>query len=356
MKKIINILLAITLIIVSAFALVACEEPNDNGGNKGLLLKKYSGEDYYTVYGYVDEGKGITQLDIEEVAGEKTVGRIAKNAFNGNDTLVEIIVPETVTEIEAGAFSKMKKLEKITLPFVGKTAQADSYMYQTGEGANKSVDMERSFAYIFGEEEYAYGEMVKAKYGTETITRYLPSGLEEVTIAPSGEYNIPMYAFSGIGLISKVKLTGNITEIGEHAFEGCRDLKEINIPATVKTIYAYAFNNCEYLTNGLVFDADSTLEIIKEKAFANSKLAQITIPASVKVIGESCFENAELSKVVLPASLEKLSAYAFYKCANLSVLDVSALSKTEKPVLGVSAFEDCDKLVISEEIQNAFAK
>ena len=356
MKKIINILLALTLIIVSALTLVACEAPEDNGGNKGLLLKKYAGEDYYTVYGYVDEGKGLKELDIKEIAGEKVVGRIAKNAFNGNDTLVEIIVPETVTEIEAGAFSKMKKLTKITLPFVGKTAKADSYMYQTGEGAEKSVDMERSLAYIFGEEEYAYGEKVTAIYGKESITRYLPSGLQEVTIAPSGEYNIPMYAFSGIALLSKVNLTGKITEIGEHAFEGCRDLKEINIPATVKTIYAYAFNNCEYLTNGLVFDADSTLETIKERAFANGKLAEITIPASVKVIGEGCFEKSELGKVTLPASLQKLGAYAFYKCANLSVLDVSALSKTEKPVLGTAAFEDCTKLVISDEIKNSFAK
>ena len=345
MKRIINVLLALVLIIVSAISLVACDGQNGDGAKTGLLLKKYSGEDFYTVYGYVDEGKGVTSLDIATIAGEKTVGRIAKTAFNGNDTLKEVIVPSTVTEIEANAFSKMKALEKITLPFVGKTANADSFMHQTGEATDKSVDKERIFAFIFGEEEYAYGEKITVKYGTGEATYYLPSTLTEVTIAPAGEYNIPMYAFCGTAQIGKVNLVGNITEIGEHAFENCRDLNSVNIPASVKTIYAYAFNNCEYLNTGLKFDENSTLKTLKDYAFANSKVANFILPASVETIGDYCFADSNIVTFKFPASLKSIGNYAFYNNKYLTTMDVSSLILPPQDVeVGVSAFEKCDNI------------
>ena len=339
MKKIINILLALTILIVASFSLVGCDDGAGSGTEKGLLLKKYSGEDFYTVYKYVDEGKNITKLDIAEIAGEKTVGRIAKNAFNGNDTLVEIIVPNTVEEIEANAFAKMKKLEKITLPFVGKTAVADSYPSQTDDSENKSVETERNFAYIFGTEEYAYGEKISINHGSAKVDYYIPTNLKEITIAPKGEYNIPMYAFSGVGLINKINLTGSITEIGENAFENCRDLSAINIPATVKTIYKNAFKGCSFLVDGLTFDDNSTLEVIKDSAFRETKIKTLVLPDSVKVIGEYAFAESSLVSVKLSANLEKIGAYAFYDSKNLaSVIDTDVLNEY---VVGVWAFEGC---------------
>lgn len=350
MKKIIKVLIATMLALTVALSLVACGDQSGKAGDKGLLLKKYAGEDFYTVYGYVDEGLGKTTLDIGAVAGEKEVGRIALNAFDGNDTLVEIVVPDTVTEIQAGAFAKMKKLKKITLPFVGMTPVADSYQNQKDEAADKSVDAKRNFAYIFGTEEYSYGEQITAGYGSGTATYYIPSNLEEVVIAPKGEYNIPMYAFSGLGLVEKITLSGNITEIGEYAFQNCRDLVSVNIPQTVKTIYKGAFVGCEMLDDGFTFDANSTLVEIKENAFDGSKIAEIVIPASVKKIGNYCFANAELNKITLAGALESVGAYAFYNCANLKVLDVSQVTGT--PTLGVWAFRDCDKLDWSQDLVN----
>ncbi len=354
MKKIINIILALVLVAVSAFALVACGDDGETNGQKGLLMKKYTGEEFYTVYGYVDEGEGITSLDIGAVAGEKTVGRIAEGAFSGNDTLVEVVVPDTVTEISSGAFKKMKKLEKITLPFVGKTAIADAYIYETDQAENKSVDAERTFGFIFGSEEYSYGEAITANYGVSTATYYIPASLTEVTIKPAGEYKIPMYAFAGTVLIEKVNLVGNFTVIGENAFKGCRDLSVINVPSTVKTIYSYAFAECEGLKEGLTFDAGSTLEVIKDYAFANSGIKQIMLPASVKVMGSFVFAESSVEKIVLSASLENVGAYAFFGCSNLSEVDVSAVVGT--PKLGASAFENCAKLEVSGSLDNIWSE
>ena len=348
MKKIINILLALVLILVFAFSLVACGDTDGNDGRKGLLVKKYSGEDFYTVYGYVDEGKNVTSLDIGALAGEKIIGRIAKNAFSGNDTLEEVIVPDTVTEIAEGAFQKMKKLSKITLPFVGKTAVSDSYMHETDEADDKAVDGERIFAFIFGTEEYAYGEAITVNYGSATATYYIPTSLKEITIKPAGEYKIPMYAFAGTVLIEKINLFGNITSIGKYAFQGCRDLSSINIPASVTTIDNYAFEGCSYLAKGLVFDQGSTLSKINGYAFANSGIQELTLPSTVTEIGNRAFKGSAIEKIVLSASLTKVSSYAFYNCKELRVVDISAVSGA--PELGVSAFEDCENLVFTAEL------
>ncbi len=353
MKKIINILLALVLIVVSAFSLVACGDTNGNGDKKGLLLKKYAGEEFYTVYGYVDEGEGITSLDIGAVAGDKTVGRIASNAFSGNDTLTEVIVPDTVTEIASGAFQKMKRLSKITLPFVGKTALADSYMYETDEADGKAINGERSFAYIFGMEEYSYGEAITAGFGSGSETYYLPANLKEITIKPSGEYKIPMYAFSGIKLIEKVNLKGNITAIGSYAFQDCRDLSTVEIPASVTTIGFSAFKGCSYLKT-VAFEANSALVEIKESAFANTAIRELVLPQSVEIVGIKAFMSSALEKVTLSASLKEVRAYAFYDCEYLTNLDVSAVPEAEKPSLGASAFEDCKNLVFSSAIENVW--
>ena len=353
MKRFINILLALTLIVVSAFSLVACDNGGGNGDKKGLLLKKYSGEDFYTVYGYVDEGEGITSLDIGEAAGEKTVGRIATNAFGGNDTLTEIIVPTSVTEIAAGAFQKMKKLEKITLPVVGRTAVSDSYIFETDEAEEKAIDVERVFAHIFGTEEYSYGESITVNYGAATASFYIPATFKEVTIKPAGEYKIPMYAFASTVLLDKVNLEGNITAIGQYAFQACRDLSSINIPASVTTIDKFAFDGCSYLTS-LTFDEGSTLKEIKESAFEGVGVRELVIPSTVETIGIRAFKESMLQELTLPAALTEIKPYAFFGCKYLSVLDVSALSTTAKPSLGASAFEDCKKLAFVASIDNAF--
>jgi hypothetical protein len=218
----------------------------------------------------------------------------------------------------------------------------------------KSVDSERTIAHLFGTAEYNEGVPMTINYGgtdsDKTSTCYVPVTLKKITIKPEGEYNIPMYAFSGLGLVEKITLSGNITEIGEYAFQNCRDLVSVNVPQSVKTIYKGAFVGCEMLDEGFKFDADSTLVEIKENACDGSKIAEIVIPASVKKIGNYCFANSALNKITLAGALESVGAYAFYNCANLSVVDVSQVTGT--PTLGVWAFKNCDKLDWTQSLVN----
>lgn len=54
----------------------------------------------------------------------------------------------------------------------------------------------------------------------------------------------PVYLFSYLDGLQTVILPNNEKEIGEHMFEGCYNLKSIEIPLSVQAIRSYAFKDC----------------------------------------------------------------------------------------------------------------
>lgn len=257
MKKFVKILSAVLLLIVFALGAVACSNPDDKTGQKGLKYKKDSKTGLYTLYSYEDDGETeiLDLSNVKDADGNDIVfGKISSGTFAGNDTLVEVIVPTTVTEISAGAFKNMNKLERLTLPFVGKNANSDAFYGETASSADKATDIERTFVYIFGTEEYEYGAPVTVNYGGGTGNYYIPAYLQKVTINSLESYSIPMYAFSGVSLIREVVLGDKIDAIGDNAFSACHDLLTVNIPASVLKIYKEAFKNSENFATATGFD------------------------------------------------------------------------------------------------------
>lgn len=276
MKKLFKILVLSLLVIVSAFSLFACVD-GDVSDEPGIYCKKFTGEDFYTLYKYVDDGE-TTVLDLGAKFSEKypnaELRRISTNAFENNQTLTEVKVPNTVTEIQAGAFSGMKSLESITLPFVGNLVKADAYMYQTAEDTDKAVDAQRSFLSIFGEKEYTNGAKITANYGAGTKDYYVPVTLNSVTIAPKESgYEIPMYAFAGVTQINNVTLTQNVTGIGEYAFNKADSIVNITIPNSVTKIYKCAFMECANLVTVTLAENNAGITL-GDKAFYNCQALQ----------------------------------------------------------------------------------
>lgn len=347
MKKFVKIMLA-ALLAAIAVTCFACSGGGNENGKTGLLYKQFSGDDYYTVYGYKDDGK-TTALDIAEYVKDKniSIGRIKANAFDGNSSLKEIIVPDTVKEIDAGAFAGMDSLEKITLPFIGANANADAYDHETESSADKAVDSERIFGYIFGTEEYEKGAAISQSYGSgDATTYYIPYRLTEVTVKPAGDYKLPMYAFNGCSNLFKITLDGNVTAIGASAFENCSNLETVNIPASVKNIYKNAFAGCDKLKNyseetqkGLKIADGAAFDLIGEKAFY--KTAIKTVAFTVKEIGERAFAESSVTTLTL-SGVEKIGSYAFNDCKELETVSVTfaTIANTE---IGTCAFMNCEK-------------
>ena len=346
MRKIIKFLLIIAIMISACLGMVACKPAGGNGADTGVIYKRYKGEDFYTVYDYVDDSK-VTELNIPSEIDGVEVRRINAGAFDGS-SLKSIVVPNTVTEIGKGAFKNMKKLASLTLPFVGKNANSDAFFNETASSSDKAVDSERTISYLFGEEEYDLGLRITNNYNsTSSTTCYIPQTLTKIEINSKDAYSIPMYAFNGVVNLRTVVLGDKIDAIGESAFYGCIGLKTIKLPATVKSIYKSAFEGCTILDVEEMFPAQSVLTTIGARAFALTKFSQITIPALVTTIGDSCFKDSEIQTIKLSQKLSVIEKEAFYNCAYLTSVDVSALEG--KVALGVFAFADCKKLTMNSD-------
>ena len=59
---------------------------------------------------------------------------------------------------------------------------------------------------------------------------------------PKGYISIPQTISSQLASLT-------VTEIGDHAFSGCKGLKSVTIPSSVYTIGKDAFNECSWMTN-----------------------------------------------------------------------------------------------------------
>ncbi len=377
MKRLVKIISIIMLSVLSALCLFAC---GNQGGEveKGLIVKQLRNKDTYAIVKYVDDGRQSTVLDIAEEAEKlsqssgKTIviSSILKEAFAGNDTLTEIIVPTTVEEIGEGAFSKMHALEKLTVPFIGKNANADTFMNETASSPNKSVDKARTFGYFFGKDSYEGATKITQQFildeqddtadssGNQSSTvettfeYFVPITLTEVTVAPKETekgYGLPMYAFAGNNLLEKVNLNGKFRAIGDSAFENCSHLTAISIPSDVTRIGDYAFSACTGIED-IIFEENSSLKEIGDSAFRAIKVKNLTLPSGVESIGEYCFASmvlgidvnisSKLESIVLPEGLKTIGRYAFFKCEYLKTVTLPLSLE----LLPSFSFAGCSKL------------
>lgn len=123
-----------------------------------------------------------------------------------------------------------------------------------------------------------------------------------------------------------------ITAIGEKAFLDS-EINSVYIPATVTVIESYAF---QHSTLREIFINSGVAEI-KNQAFANNAyLACVTIPSSVTVIGNMAFENCDsLKKVIFSEGLLKIQGFAFYGCDALeNVIIPDTVNVLENGVFG----------------------
>ncbi|MBQ9460388.1 MAG: leucine-rich repeat protein [Clostridia bacterium] len=188
----------------------------------GLEVYQYDGETVpakLTVPAYIDG---------------KPVVNIAREFITNNNTLKEVVLPETLKYIGVNAFYGCTALEKINIPASVTTIDERAF---AGCKSIKSVTTGTGYRYTGG-----------ALYKGTTLVS-CPNGTN-VSVA-SGTKEIFAGAFSFNDLLTSVELPSTVEKIGEGAFSQCRNLKNLNISsAKIKTIpsYAFAYNSAAYCT------------------------------------------------------------------------------------------------------------
>jgi BspA type Leucine rich repeat region (6 copies) len=134
-------------------------------------------------------------------------------------------------------------------------------------------------------------------------------------------------AFSGSGLTS-IMIPSTVTNIGSGAFGGCANLTAI----TVDT------NNLVYSSvEGVLFDKNQITLI----QYPNGKVGNFTIPNTITSVGLQFEGLYNLTGITIPDSVTNISTYAFYQCYGLTNVTIG----NNVTSLGEATFSECSSLV-----------
>lgn len=149
---------------------------------------------------------------------------------------------------------------------------------------------------------------------------------------PSTLRTIGEYAFSSSGL-SSMTLPEGMETIKTGTFEGATNLQSISLPSTLRTIEQYAFSSSGLPT----IIIPEGLETIGNNTFENViSLQSISLPSTLKSIGGFAFRYSGLSTITLPEGLETIEADVFYNATYLRSISLPSTLKS----IGRNAFTD----------------
>ena len=140
---------------------------------------------------------------------------------------------------------------------------------------------------------------------------------------------------NGLGVIT---FNGDVTQIGNQAFQNCSRLTGITIPESVTSIGIESFKNCSRLT-GIIIPENVT-SIGTDSFSYCSNLSSVSFQGNVSSIGQFAFYRSGIESITIPNSVTSIGIYAFADTRLRSItIPENVIS------LGVFAFDDCEDLI-----------
>lgn len=266
---------------------------------------------------------------------------IGNFAFEGNEELTEVILPDSLHTISDSAFKNCENLEKINLH-----DNIENIFFAAFSGCKNLKDIH-----------------IPSNLKEIAPYTFTGCGIETLTI-PESVKKIDYYAFSGCDYLESVVVPDTVRYIGDGAFSHCDRLADITLPDTLdylgrsilfESAYAVNHNNWE---NDMLYYGTYLLDAnnaIKGKAFVKEgttmiaagtfsfcdSLSYVYLPDSVDYIGLQCFGSSEiLREVRMPREAKVIEPSAFLNCPALE----SIIIPEGVEVIPQDAFLCCDNL------------
>lgn len=259
---------------------------------------------------YAFENSQYAALDLGGFSNLKYVGSFA---FANNSSIVEIILPASLSEIKDSAFTG-SSIKKINL--------------------SECSNISRIWQYAFANCE-----------ALDTITFATFTSTDDMAV----KLAINDYAFSGCTALKTLNLPENLGTLDSYAFKGCTALTTVNFVANAKFITPEPTGGEEPTTTA--YDPAGLVTTIGDGAFMDcTSLTTITLPYFIARIGNSAFENCTALATFTTmdgadnktAALRTIGDRAFFGNTSLNNVDVNTTKSVN--TIGVSAFENCGQL------------
>ena len=277
---------------------------------------------------------------------------IGTAAFAHCGNLKQATLPDSVRIIGAKAFEGAE-LDGIRLPGglqeIGDEAFSASFSWDTESLYETVSDWDNETLLIPYIEDIVFPAGLKkigvmAFLGLNCKKVVLPEGLEELgkwaftesdvqeLVIPGSLKSVTSGAFEGCGQLRSVQISTGVERICEDTFAACKNLRELNIQPGLKRIDGYAFRQCEALEELILPEG---LLILEDMAFHDcSGLKRVVFPSTLKSIGsdphipdiwpeevtgddfdrnEGVFSGCwSLREIVIPEGIEKIGYLAFW--------------------------------------------
>ena len=355
-KRILWMLLALALLLCATAALAEEPQWSYDSGNMYVM----------------PEGELSGDVTVPAEVDGYAVNAIKYNAFNSNNEITSLTMPDTLRAIQSGAISWMDGLTSVTLneglEYIGSNFQNCNALtsltipasVRIVDGAIGSCENLKEIYFegacpLFLNTDWCFDWL------SDDYVIYVPddqldayaAALAEVNgaaehLQPSGK-NAALPEETGEDWFTFDPATGAITGYREyHAW--------LEIPATiggvaVKSIDAEAFVS-DYSVYGIVFPEG--LERIEDGAFrAASNLAYVKFPSTLNSIANGAFFNAQIGLIDWSEGLEEIGAHAF-QYGGQAVLELPSTLRT----IGESAFESawCQEVYLGGNVESIGAR
>lgn len=255
-----------------------------------------------------------SQYAMLDLSGFSNLKYIESYAFAYNKNIVEVTLPASLSEIKDNAF-KGSSIKKINLSACSNISRIWQYAFANCEAL-------------------------------DTITFATFTSTDDMAV----KLAINDYAFSGCTALVTLNLPENLGTLDSYAFKGCTALTTVNFVANAK------FITPETTEGGTdpapeAYDPAGLVTTIGDGAFMDcTSLTTITLPYFIARIGNSAFENCTALATFTTmdgadkktAALRTIGDRAFFGNTSLNNVDVNTTKGVN--TIGVSAFENCEKL------------